>query len=218
MKILHGSPCTIAPHHSRVILRVPKGCHGIILGNIHKNFKISNHLVKESDCIVSPMCEFEFHSYDDIPEGAWIKIEVPHIVKNLDIASKIRVISRDRYQKCTEYAQKLEPEQEPYDYENIYYRFGESYLEIFTHHFSQFIVFAENTTLDEVMDKHNLHSCSKNVELLIFTKWIQNYASGPLLEVSLNMCSLQHEEKDYRQVCIAVLCSIMYYFLKDVYL
>ena len=207
MKILHGSPCTITPRQSRVILQVPEGLHGVILGNVFQNFESFKHLVHESDCVVGPMCEFEFHSYDDIPEGAWVKIEVPHIVKNLDIVRKIRVISRDRYQECIEYAQKLEPEQDPPDCENIYYRFGESYLEIFTHHFSQFIVYAENTTLQEVKNKHNQHSCSKSVELLIYTKWIQkDYDSGPLLEVTLNMCSLQHGEKDYRQVCIPVLC------------
>ena len=202
VKILHGSPCTIAPHHSRVILRVPKGCHGIILGNVHKNFKIFNHLVTESDCIVSPMCEFEFHSYDDIPEGAWIKIEVPHIVKNLDIESKIRVISRDRYQECTEYAQKLEPEQEPYDCENIYYRFAGNCLEIFTHHFSQFIVFAENTTLKEVIDMNALECCSRSAEMLVFTKWVTKELDYPLLEVNLYFCSMYYEMKEYMRVCM----------------
>ena len=206
MKVLRGLPCTITPLHSPVRLHVPEDHHGIILGNVYKNFDSFNHLVNERDCIVGPMCEFEFHSYDDIPEGAWYKIVVPHIVKNVMVKDRIKVVSRDRYQECIEYAQRLEPGEEPSDHQNIYFWYSESYIEIFTQHFSQFILYAENTTLDEVMDKHNSHSCSKSVQLLIFTKWIQNdYDSGPLLEVTLNMCSWQrdasqHDENDYRQV------------------
>ena len=119
MKILHGRLCTISPLHSRVILYVPEGCHGVILGNVLENFENFNHLVNESDSIVGPICEFEFHSYDDIPRGAWIKIEVPHIVKNPKVHDSIRIMSRDRYQECIEYAQKLEPGEDPPDSDNV---------------------------------------------------------------------------------------------------
>ena len=59
-----------------------EGLFGVILGNVYEKFGTFNQLVKESDCIVGPVCEFEFHSYDDITKGAWMKIEIPHIVKN----------------------------------------------------------------------------------------------------------------------------------------
>ena len=107
VKILHGRPCIITPRQTQVILHLPEGLHGIILGNVHKNFDTFRHCVEKNDSIVGPMCEFEFHSYDDIPEGAWVKIEVPHIVKNFDMESKIRVMARDRYQECVEFAQRL---------------------------------------------------------------------------------------------------------------
>ena len=140
------------PQNTRVILRVPEGLYGVILGNVYKNIKMLNHLVKENDCIVGPMCEFEFHSYEEIPEGAWIKIQVPHIVKNLTVEDRIKVISRDRHHTCIEYAQRLKQGEDPPDCENVYYRFNERYVEIFTHHFSEFLVYAENTTLYEVMN------------------------------------------------------------------
>ena len=179
-----------------------EGLYGVILGNVYGNFKKFSHFVKESDCIVGPMCEFEFHSYEDIPEGVWIKIQVPHIVKNPKIEDNIRVISRDRYQECIEYAQSLEQGEEPFDNQNIYYRFGDRYIEIFTHHFSQFIVFAENVTLNEVLHKDAMECCGRSAEMLVFTKWVTKKSNHPLLEVTLYLCSMYYEKEDYRRVCM----------------
>ena len=122
VKILHGSPCIIMLRHSKVILHVPKGLYGVILGNAHQE---TDFIVRPIDRIVRPMYECEFHSYDDISEGAWIKIEVPHI------EGGIKVIYKERYQRYIKYAQKLEPGQELPDRENVYYRSRERYVEIF---------------------------------------------------------------------------------------
>ena len=188
------------PRNSKVILHVPGGLLGVILGNVYENFKTFNYPVNENDCIVGPMCEFEFHSYDDITEGSWIKIEVPHIVKNPKIKSSIKVISRDRYQDCIEYAQELEIREDPPDCENIYYRFSETCIEIFTQHFSQFIVYAENTTLDEVMDKSAHECCSRVAEFVVFTKWIRKRHNEHFLEVNMYIFSLYYSGMNYRQV------------------
>ena len=189
VKIVHGHPCTITPRQSRVMLHVPEGLHGIILGNVFHNFNIFRHCVKKTDCNVSPMCEFEFHSYDNIPEGAFIKIEVPHIVKNYEVSKKIRVMSRDRYQESIEYAQRLEPGQKPRS-GSIYYRYTEEYIEIFTHHFSQFIVYAEKTNLEEVITRHNC--CTTCVETLVFVKW--NTSPVNFLDVIVFVCNLEFEK------------------------
>ena len=151
VRILFGFPCTIKLHHSPVVIHVPGGRYGVILGNVYENFETLKNFVKENDCIVSPLCELEFHGFGDIPKGAWIKIQVPHIVKNPKIQDNIKVLSRDRYQESIEYAQKLLPGQEPPDHRHIYYRFCEETIEIFTQHFSQFIVYAKNCALNEVM-------------------------------------------------------------------
>ena len=91
----HGSSATIHALHANVILHVPEGVFGIILGNVHTNFRTFSHLVQEADCIISPMCEFELHNYDDIPRSAWYTIQVPHIVKNTTIEGKI-MVKRER--------------------------------------------------------------------------------------------------------------------------
>ena len=200
VKILHGRPCALTPRQSGVILYVPEGLHGITLGNVHENYDEFKQCVKESDCIVGPMCEFEFHSYIDILKGASYKIDVPHIVKNPQAAEKIKVMSRDKYQESIEYAQVLHKGEEPLDHESIYYRFRERYLEIFTPHFSQLIVYAENTTLEEVLDTDARLCCNRRIELLVFTKWLQESIDAPSLEVILYMCSLHYQGIDYRQV------------------
>ena len=189
VKVLRGFPCTIRPRNSRVILHMPKGYHGVLLGNVYENFKMFKHLVKENDYIVSPMCEFEFHRYLDISQGTFIKIEVPHIVKNSKMEGRIRVISRDRYQDCIEYAQKLEPEEELPDCDNMYFRLNERHIEIFTHHFSQFIVYAENSSLEEIVMDNNC--CNRCVEILVFEKLARDHRHH---EFTAYISSLQHQE------------------------
>ena len=140
-------------------------------------------------------------------KGAWYKIDVPHIVKNPQTAERIKVMSRDRYQESIEYAQLLHKGEEPPDHQSIYYRFRERYLEIFTPHFSQFIVYAENTTLEEVLGTDALLSNNLKIELLVFTKWLQESTGSPSLEVILYMCCLYSEGKNYRQVGFEVKLS-----------
>ena len=191
VKVLRGFPCIITPRNSGVNLHVREGLFGVILGNIYEKFSVFNHLIKESDCIVGPLCEFEFHSYDDISKGAWMKIEVPHIVRNPNVESRIKVISRDRYLECIEYAQRLEPGEEPPDYENIYYCFHERHIEIFTHHLSQFIVYAENISLEELATPPSC--CTRYLEILMFEKWIRD-KDDQHPEVTAYICSLQNQK------------------------
>ena len=184
--VLHHNPPTFTSP-------LPERCYGVILGNVYENFKMFNNIVKENDCIVGPMCEFEFHSYADIPRGAWIKIEVPHIVRNHKIERKIRVISRDRYQDCIEYAIRLQPKEElpGFDFNpNIYYRVSDTHVDIFTQHFSQFIVYAENSSMQEVTTNHNC--CARYVEMLSFAKWTKGPAG--YLDVIVYISFLQHKQ------------------------
>ena len=193
MEIIHGSAVTIQTLQANVILRVPDGVFGIILGNIHTNFRTFSHLVEESDCIISPMCEFELSSYDDVPKGAWYTIQVPHIVKNETIESKIMVKHRDKYRKTFGYALRLVTGEEPPvdDNVNVYYRFHEKFIEIFTHHFSQFIIYAENTTIQTVMGLSVFACCANALELLVFGKWHKRNDDCLVLEIIIVLRSFQ---------------------------
>ena len=191
MEIIHGSAVTIQALQANVILHVPEGVFGIILGNIHTNFRTFSHLVEENDCIISPMCEFELHNYNDIPKGAWYTIQVPHIVKNPSIESKIMIKHRDKYKKTFTHALRLLTGEPPTDdIVNVYYRFHDKYIEIFTHHFSQFIAYAENTTIKRVMGVSGIACCLNALRLLVFgIRHDLNFSS--LIEIVVVLCSLQ---------------------------
>ena len=73
---------TIQALHSDIILHVPDGVYGVILGNIHTDHWRFRHLVPERDCIIGPMCEFHFKG-SEIPSRARFRILVPHIVTNV---------------------------------------------------------------------------------------------------------------------------------------
>ena len=143
------------------------------------------------------MCEFELSSYEDIHEGAWYTIQVPHIVKNPTTESKIIVKHRDKYKKTFTYAVRLLTGEEPPndDNVNVYYRFHDKYIEIFTHHFSQFVSYAENTTLQAVMEN------VKWIEMLVFGKWhyMRTDSAKEMLEINILLCNLH-----YKQVSIHV--------------
>ena len=152
---------------------------------------------------LSAQCvNLNFHGYFNIPKGAWIKIQVPHILKNPVAHNKVTVMSRDRYQESIEYAQRLGQEEEPPDNKHIYYKLFEETIEIFTQHFSQFIVFAKNSTSSEDMSMNDMQCCRRAAELLVFTKWRERRFKRPLLEVALHICCLHYEGKDYRKVFV----------------
>ena len=95
---------------------------------------------------------------------------------------------RDRYKKTFTHALKLLTGERPpaNDNVNVYYWFHEKYIEIFTRHFSQFIIYAENSSLQMVIDPSPLQCCANSAELLLFGKWRTNF----ILEVSIVMPSL----------------------------
>ena len=72
---------------------------------------------------------------------------------------------------------------------------------------------ARKAILSEDKEKYDVHWCSKSVELLVFTKWIQKYSgAGPLLEITPYMCSL-HYEGTNRYVPIQI-CRVWHYPIK----
>ena len=125
VEMVNGFPCTIMPLHSKVILHIPEGLFGILLGNI---FHIGN--------IVSGRvhrCAFSFHSYDSISEGSFVKIQmnVVDIWKKTQIEDQIRVMVVNQNETTNRYATKMRQGDEPPDREGIYYRLNEECVEIF---------------------------------------------------------------------------------------
>ena len=183
VEIVHGSAVTIQALHSDVILHVPDGVYGIILGNIHTDHWRFRHMFPENDCIISPICEFFFKG-SDIPNLARFHIEVPHIVKDIHhIRKKIKV--QHWHNRILSDAKYLTSIQTP---EEVYYKINSQCVELFTPHFCQFFISAEG-----------INCCSGRAAMLAFSK-MEWSDSGPLANLALYFGSVHHMYNDYRQV------------------
>ena len=105
----------------------------------------------------------------DILKGAWYKIQVPHLIKNIaEATDKIKVKYQDRHEESVEFAQMLPVgEDPPINSVGVYYRLCHSHVEIFTPHFSQLTVYAENTPIKDLTDVPEPINCTRSAELLV---------------------------------------------------
>ena len=183
VEIIHGSAVTIQALHSDVILHVPDGVYGIILGNIHTDHWRFRHLVPENDCIISPICNFYWKD-SDIKSATKFKLQVCHIFQNIyTIADKIKVIRRENGESIT--AKYFTPKQDP---SMVYYNFNHRYIDILTPNFSKFFVTAEG-----------LECCASSMTVVSFAK-MRNSESGPVANVVAHFGSAHYIYQGYREV------------------
>ena len=174
---------TIQALHSDVILHVPDGVYGIILGNIHTDHWRFRHLVPEEDCIIGPMCQFLLKG-SVVADGIRFMIQVPHIVKNIhELGEKVKVIHRDN--GVASKAKFITPRQDPSE---VYYSLNQRYVEISTPHFCKFLVTAEDA-----------ECCAGSMTLLTFAK-MTSTESGPMANVVAHFCSAHYLYDGYKQV------------------
>ncbi len=83
----NGTAVDIKPTNSDVVLRVPCGVFGDILGTIHTDHSRFAHLVKQDECIVGPVFEFHMdHRKDSSTPSGPFSLEIPLIqMKNKSI-------------------------------------------------------------------------------------------------------------------------------------
>ncbi len=84
---------TIMPKDSDVILQVADGVHGILLGNIHTDLSKFAHLVKDTECIVSPVCDLHVKFTKGSKQNRKpFRLLIPHIMKeDLELEEEIRI-------------------------------------------------------------------------------------------------------------------------------
>ena len=139
----------------------------------------------------------------DILKGAWYKIQVPHLIKNIaEATDKIKVKYQDRHEESVEFTQMLPVgEDPPINSVNVYYRLCHSHVEIFTPHFSQFIVYAENTPIKDLTGvPEPINYCTRSAELLVLARELDQVA-----QLSVYMSSSHYPYEDYRQVVSFIL-------------
>ena len=186
VEFIHGSAVTIQALNSDVILHVPDGVYGIILGNIHADHWRFRHLVPENDCIIGPMCEFHFKG-SAIPVGARFRILVPHIVTNV-VANLAHIKVQHQRANHEAFVDAFPtPKFPPQDSKAVYYNVETEHIEISSPHFCKFLVTAEA-----------INCCSRSVEMLVFSKMVPG--SEPFADVRFYFGSPHFKYEDYRQV------------------
>ena len=185
VEIIHDSAVTIQALHSDVILHVPDGVYGIILGNIHTDHWRFRHLVGKDDCIISPICKFHFHGVRHPPASRFY-LQVPHIVRDMkQFLSKIRVnhgkLSKRHLETAQPFSRHLNPE-------HVYYQCYPRQIEISSPHFSGFLISTEG-----------VNCCAGSAVMLAFSK-MESSEAGPVANVATYLCSNHHILNGYRQV------------------
>ena len=191
VEILHGSAVTIQALHSDVILHVPDGVYGIILGNIHTDHWRFRHLIPEKDCIIAPICEYVFRSSNISKGNATFRLQVPHIVKNIEEVSRmIEVKFQQRKNDPLLHAQPFH-ENQIQSSADVLYKLHNRKLEILSFHFTRFFVTAKR-----------IKCCCHSAGLLVFSKMVKQ--PNPLANVRVYFTSLHYDIKDYFQVRILI--------------
>ena len=179
---------TLQALHSDVLLHVPDGVYGIILGNIHTDHWRFRHLVGKDDCIISPICEFYLKNTIEVHHEAKFRIKVPHI---MTFSKKITDNIRVKYQRnqASDFTDvRRGTTEEEVQSLNMAFQCTDTFVEIFTSHFCKFLVTSQS-----------LNCCSRSIEMLVFSQFDET-VDEPLASVSVFLCSLHYRDKDYRQV------------------
>ena len=157
---------TIQALHSNIILHVPDGLHGIILGNIHTDHWRFKHYVKENECIIAPMCEFYFRPFVDNSPNSVFRIQIPHFVANI---YRVKNYLKVRHMSSLEsrYVQEEDSVQIPEQDRSMYYTLDNQYINIITSTFCKFLISAEA-----------INCCSDRTRVMLFSN-LRLYFCGP---------------------------------------
>ena len=187
VEVVHGSAVTIQALHSDVILHVPGGVYGIILGNIHTDHWRFRHLVGKDDCIISPICEFHFHGSTLQPKPKF-RLLIPHILRNIEqtgrhIQVKLQLKQGEVLQKAKHFTSEA-----PITTSDVLYKTYSGYIEILTDHFTKFIVTAEE-----------IECCCHSAVVLVFSR-MDRESSPTIADTRIRFASLHYEKQDYFKV------------------
>ena len=183
MRLIRGNPCTIQGNDSDTLLHLPDGVYAALLGNIHTNPTKFRQYIPEKDCLVAPICEYHLQPFIGriLPRNTSYKIQVPHIIRNIDEAQKhIRVRHGDLHGNAVLPIYQLEKGK---------FEIDEKYVTIHARHFSGYIVTAEG-----------INCCSKSANVLLFGSLTNNLEMGPLVTVKIYLASIHSQIKDFEMV------------------
>ena len=164
----------------------------IVLGETPTNPTRFMHLVKDDECIVCPVCEFKTCYNSDFPENTRFNIFLPHFTKEIEkkIEQTVKFQTEDDQDIYT--AQRLKSGENPKDSPGVTFITTRNGVEIYTTHFTKFIVTAEaincwNSWLN------------REICVLIYAKLVPNKL-GMAADLCFYLFGLHYSTEAYTQV------------------
>ena len=186
IEVIYGEASTIQGPNSEVKLQTPKGAYGVLFGTVHTNHQQFLHLIPDSDCLISPVCEYGFHPDEEkhSPEGMF-KLLIPHIVKDI---GKVRGHIQVRQATSGDWGLTTDiPQHDNTQNKDAFWEMDNKYIHLHTKHFCKFLITAEG-----------INCCTQSAELLLFGSLEQQ--AQPTVTVKPYLGSLSYENKDYVKV------------------
>ena len=187
---------TILPSNSDVVLHVPDGVCGILLGNIEIDLSQFAHLVRQKECIVGPVCDLhvEYIKYIKADRKPF-RLQIPHILDESELAtSQIRVqIWEKSSQKITN-ALPVDMRQDilpAIQQSKPLFLVNNSCVEVFKQHFSAIIISAEAASC----------LCWKRLNLLVFSRMDPPNPSFPVANMEIYLTAVMSTWQDVLKVC-----------------
>ncbi len=198
VEILQGFSKIIVPPNSDVVLHVPDGVCGVLLGNIHTDPAKFAHLVRDTECIVSPVCDLHVElTTGNTQERQPFKLLIPHIMKDLELAkekTRVQIFEHPNNDPLTALPSRAAEDNTsalPLKQAKALFCVRRSYVELLCTHFCQILVSAEAAGC-----------CCHKANLLVFSRMDPPnvYTSLPLANMKIYLTSLLTNMEDFFQV------------------
>ena len=188
--LVTGEACLVRAPYSDVILHVPEGIYGILLGKIRTNLSRYSHLFPHNECVMSPICEYSFHQLLDKPavsKNAKYRIQIPHVARDIhkpgqQIIVRHGNIHNGHFRKC--------PAGKPEEDHGTYYTVGDKYVDVYTSHFSATVVTQES-----------LDCCCRSAIAAVFGVLRNKSGKIPRVKLKVLLASLLYNIEDFNSVC-----------------
>ena len=185
-----GNSAVLQGPNSDVKLYIPQRLHGFVSGHIHTDPTPFLQFIPESECLVSPIVEYNWNAFQNkLNDDVCYKIVVPHCIRNSCDLQSIKVRHGDIHKNL------------PF-LESSHFDVHEKQIDIYAKHFSQFIC----TSCKQV--------CQAEAEIFVFGSITPLLHPPVSAAVRLYISSTLYETRDLNKVCYSGVCIIQHSLIR----